>query len=111
MAKRKFDTRVLALAAFIVLVIGGGIATFTYLAGSSKYVSIDKSLVQAPVVSLTPAPPGTLKQVYVAVGDTVPPNAVVAAVGTELIKASAGGLVVEVNNDIGKVVAPQDTIV
>ena len=111
MEKQKTSPKVLALAAFIVVVIGGGIGAVAYLAASSHTVYIDKSQIEAPIVDLSPTSAGTLNDVYVQVGQTLPPNTVVASVGTELIKSTSGGLVISVNNNIGKVVGPIDTVV
>src|SRR5262249_51164869 len=80
------------------------------LAAQSTMVYIEKSQIAAPVVSLTSKSGGTLKNVYVSVGDTVAPNTIVAAVGTELIKSTTGGIIVDITNDIGKRVSPQDVI-
>jgi len=109
--EKKTDRRPLIIAAFIVIVIGGGIGAFAYFAASSKTVYIDKASISAPLVDLSPTDSGVLNAVYVSEGQVVPPNTVVAEVGTELIKATAGGLVVTVNNNIGKSVSPSDTIV
>ncbi len=103
--------RVIVLAAFIVVVVGGSIAAFTYLSASSKTIYIDKAQIAAPAVDLGPSAPGILQAVYVAEGDIVAPNTVVAEVGTELIKTTQGGLVTVVNNNIGKTVSPGNTVV
>jgi multidrug resistance efflux pump len=109
--KKERSPWVLAVAAFIVIIIGGGIGAIAYIAASNKTVYIDKASIEAPLVDLSPAAPGVLQQVYVTEGQTIPPNTVVAEVGTELIKSTAGGLVVTVNNNIGKEVSPTDVIV
>ncbi len=109
--KSRVDIRTIGVAAAIVFLIGGGIATWAYLAVQSKVVAIDTSSISAPLVAISPSKPDILRDVYVNVGDTVPPNTVVAQVGTELLKSTAGGLVVTVNNNIGKQVGPQDTVV
>lgn len=101
----------LALAAFIVVVIGGGIGAFAYLAAASHTVYIDKAQIEAPMVDLSPTNPGTLNAVYVSVGQLLPPDTVVANVGTELIKSTSGGLVISVNNNIGQTVGPADVVV
>ena len=108
---KPFDRRILAVAAFIIIVIGGGIAALAYIGASSKTVYIDKAQITAPTVDLGPTAAGVLKQVFVSEGDIVAPNTVVAQVGTELIKSQDGGLVTLVNNNIGKTVNPGDTIV
>jgi multidrug resistance efflux pump len=99
------------LAAIIVIVVGGGIAALAYLGANAKTIYIDKAQIQAPVVDLSPTAAGILKAVYVSPGDTVPANTVVAQVGTELIKTQTSGLILTANNNIGKSVTPQDTIV
>ena len=99
------------IAAALIIIVGGGIAAFAYLAASNKTVYIDKASVSAPLVQLNPTQSGTLNAVYVSEGDTIPPGTVVAEVGTELIKSTSGGLVVTVNNNIGKSVTPADIIV
>ncbi len=109
--KKGLDRRVLVLAAFLVIVIGGGIAGAAYLAAASKTVYIDKSQIEAPVVDLGPGASGILKAVYVHEGDTIAPNTVVAQVGTELIKSQNGGLVITTNNNIGKSIGQNETVV
>lgn len=109
--KKERNPWVLAIAAFIVIVVGGGIGAVAYMLASNKTVYIDTAQIEAPLVDLSPTAPGVLNEVYVEEGQTIPPNTVVAEVGTELIKSTAGGLVVTVNNNIGKEVSPTDVIV
>lgn len=110
--EKKANSRLpLVVAAFIVIVIGGGIASFAYIASSSKTVYIENSKIEAPVVDLSPTADGTLNAVYVSAGDVVPANTVVATVGTELIKTTSGGLVLTANNNIGKTVSKTDVVV
>ena len=109
--EKKRDSRVLVLAACIVLILGGGIAAFAYLSASGKRVYIDTAKIQAPLIDLSPSAPGTLKAVFVSEGDVIPPNTVVAQVDTELIKSTEGGLVVTVNNNIGKSVGTDAPVV
>ena len=110
-SKKSTSPLVFALAAFIVVVLGGGIGGFAYFSAASHTVYIDKASLEAPVVNLSPTAAGTLNNVYVQVGQVLPPNTVVASVGTELIKSTSGGLVITVNNNIGKNVAPTDVVV
>jgi multidrug resistance efflux pump len=110
---KKAESRVpLMVAVGIVVVLGGLSAGIAYWAVSSGQVYIDKATIEAPTVVLSPTAPGTLNQVYVKVGDTVPANTVVAEVGTELLKSgSTGGVVVSADNDIGTQVAAGTAIV
>jgi len=101
----------LYVAAALIIVVGGGIAGAAYFAVNSNRVSIDKADVEAPQTVLGPTVPGTLMQVYVAPGDTVAAGTVVAEVGTELIRSTSGGLVINTDNDIGASVAPGTAVV
>lgn len=109
--KKKTDRKIYIIAAAIVVILGGGIGGFAYIKAASHVVSIDNATLSAPIVNLSPTTAGVLNQVYVKPGDVLPPNTVVASVGTELIKSTSGGLVVTVNNNIGKSVGPTDTVV
>jgi len=99
--KKPFDRRVFAVAAFLIVVVGGGIAILAYLGVSNKTVYIEKAAVQAPEVALAPTVSGELRHTYVKVGDVIAPNTVVAQVGVELIKSTSGGLVVDARTDEG----------
>jgi len=109
--KKKTDRKIYIIAAAIVVLLGGGIAGFAYIKAASRVVSIDNATLSAPIVNLSPTTPGVLNEIYVKPGDLLPANTVVASVGTELIKSTAGGLVVTVNDNIGKSVGPSDTVV
>jgi len=108
---KSMERRVLMIAAGIIVVVGGGIAAVSYFAVSSQEVYIDKAAIQAPEVDLAPSVSGILRNVFVNEGDTVPPNTVVAQVGNELVKSTAGGLVISASQDIGKNVAAGTPVV
>jgi multidrug resistance efflux pump len=109
--KKKTDRKIYIVAAAIVVLVGGGIAGFAYFKAAGHTISIDNSTLSAPIVNLSSASSGILNQVYVKPGNVLPPNTIVASVGTELIKSTSGGLVVTVNNNLGKSVGPSDTVV
>jgi multidrug resistance efflux pump len=109
--KKTVSRRVITVAALIVVLAGGGIAGLAYFAVSNQTVYIDNAQIEAPVVNLSPSASGILQAVYVAEGDVVAPNTVVAEVGTELLTTTQGGLVTLVNNNIGQTVTPTDTVV
>lgn len=108
---KTLERRILMVAAGLVIVIGGGIAAAAYFAVSSQVISIDKAQIEAPQVDLAPVHGGVLQNVFVNEGDTVPPGTVVAQVGNELVKSTAGGLVISASKDIGKNVAPGTPVV
>ena len=73
-----------------------------YLYVSSRYVYIDQSIIQAPVISLSPSSSDILEEVYVNAGDVVSVNEPVARVGDQIVKAKVRGLIVSVNQDLGQ---------
>jgi multidrug resistance efflux pump len=109
--KSSMDRRALVLAAFLVVVVGGGIAALAYIGVSGKSVYIDKATISAPEVQLAPTVSGTLMHTYVSVGDVIAPNTVVAQVGVQLIKSTAGGLVIDARTDIGTLIDPGTAVV
>lgn len=109
-AKNNRTRNLLLAGAGIVLVLGGGIAGFTYWRVSSQTVYVENSLISAPLVSLSPVSAGVLKALYVQVGDTVTPLEPVALVGDNLVKTRTGGTIVSVQNDIGSVFAAGESV-
>lgn len=82
----------------VIGIIGGG----AYFYVSSKTISIDTSMISAPLVNLSPINSGDLEQVMVNVGDDVPANTPVARVGNEIVKTKTAGEIVSVNNNVGQ---------
>src|SRR5271170_6223015 len=79
-------------------VIGGGVYWYV----SSKTVYIDQSVIQAPLINLSPANSGVLQSVFVNVGDMVTANEPVAQVGNEIVEAQTSGEIVSVDQNIGE---------
>lgn len=97
---------------------GGAIVLAAAIVGGLLYwqigltrISIDKSLVAAPQIALSPSQPGQLSQVFVNEGDFIKANTPVAKVGDELIKSKVAGEVISVRNDIGKNFNPGEAVV
>jgi multidrug resistance efflux pump len=95
-------------AVALVVVICGG---FLYWQTSSTRVSIDTSLISAPLINLSPTAPGQLKETYVNEGDMVAANTAVAKVGDEIIKTQVAGEIVGVQKDTGKNFNPGEAVV
>ena len=108
---KNLERRVLMIGIGIVLVLGGGIAALAYISSANQKVYIDKADIEAPEVDLSPATPDTLTNVFVEEGSVIPQNTIVAQVGTQLIKSTAGGLVISASKDIGKDVAAGTPVV
>ncbi len=97
---------VIIIVVILAVIIGGG-----YLYITRDDISTDKATVSAPEIGLSPTHAGILKDVLVKEGDTVTFNQTVARVGDELIKSNINGQVIEVNDQVGKVFNPGDSVV
>ena len=86
----------------IEAVIIGGCVVGVYLYVSSQYVYIDQSIVEAPLINLSPANSDVLQEVFVKAGDSVIENEPIARVGNEIVKTKTNGTIVSVNQNIGQ---------
>lgn len=77
----------------------------------SSRVSIEDSLVSAPVIAIGPQSEGILQEVDVKAGDTVTAGEQVARVGSEVLTAQIGGLVIDVQDTPGQVFQPGTAVV
>jgi len=84
------------------LAVAGAIGGGAYWYVSSKTVYIDQSVVQAPLINLSPANAGPLQAVFVNVGDLVTANEPVARVGDQIVEAQTAGQIVSVDQNIGE---------
>jgi multidrug resistance efflux pump len=87
-----------------------GILAILLVAGSALFykslssrVSIDQSLVSAPIILIGPENGGVLDEVYVKAGDKVSAGEELARVGGEVLTAKVSGIIIEVNNTPGQV--------
>jgi len=104
--------RRLAIIAYAALaVIAIVIAGFAYWKFASGRIVIDKAQISAPIVDLGASAPGVLQEMDVHPGDLVLPDTVVARVENNAIKSKVGGLIIAVQNDIGKRFNPGEAIV
>ena len=106
-AERRIVMAVLG-AMFVICVAAGGAMYWKF---SSGRISIDKSSITAPRIELGPSAPGVLQEIDVHAGDIILPDTVVARVDTQIIKSKNGGLVIAVQNDIGKRFNPGESVV
>lgn len=90
------------LGVLVGLVVVGGIGGGVYWYVSSKTVYIDQSVVQAPLINLSPANSGVLQALYVKAGDTVAADEPIALVGNQVVTAQTAGQIVSVDNNIGQ---------
>ena len=84
----------------VIVIIGCVLGVYFYV--SSKYVYIDKSVIEAPTINLVPSNSDVLQEVFVKEGDSVTADDPIARVGNQIVKAKVNGLIVSVNQNIGQ---------
>jgi multidrug resistance efflux pump len=94
----------------IILIVLALSAVLLWRAGQGK-IKIDKSVISAPSISISPTTAGTLLEVYVRPGDTVSANAPLAKVGTETLTAQIAGIVTAVQNTPGATITSGQSVV
>ena len=92
----------------IILLIAGGMITYKYL---STHISIDDSVISAPIISIGPESEGTLDEVYVRAGDHVNNGQALARVGAEVLSAKVSGIIMSVTNTPGQIFAPAEAVI
>lgn len=91
----------------IVLLIGG----FFILEKLTGRISIEDSVVSAPITSLSPIIPGNIKRVAVVNGQNVKKGDLLAEVGTEDIRAYTNGIIIDANRKVGSLVSAQTPVI
>jgi multidrug resistance efflux pump len=99
--------RVMLVIIVAVLLIGGYIG-FQLL---KDRVNIEDSLVQAPIVIISPETPGKIMDIKVYEGEQVKKGDALAVVGTTSMNAFQDGLVISTNNAIGSIANSQTPVV
>ena len=99
--------RILIIIIVAVLLIGG----FFIYEKLKDRVSIENSLVLAPIVSISPDTQGKILAIKVYDGERVRKGDGLATVGTKTLNAYEDGLVVSTNNAVGSLANPQIPVV
>lgn len=99
--KRKIDKKIAigGLILIVAIAIGGG----AYWKISSNQIYIEKGEISAPQIDLSSQNGGILETLMVKEGDMVEKNQPVAQVGDEVVRSREDGLVIGVQNKIGKI--------
>jgi len=109
-AVKNLAKRVWILTGIIAAIIVGSASGLAYLKISQSRIYTENADIEAPQINLAATNPGTLEELYVNAGDSVNADTVVARVGTELIKTKVGGIITSINNNIGKIFNPGETV-
>lgn len=108
--KKPINKNIIALGAglIVLLIIGTLVYYFLFIRGR---VYTDQATVSAPQINLSATAGGELKAILVKPGEEVNANTPVAQVGDELITTQTSGLIISVNNNIGQIFSPGQTVV
>ena len=93
------------------IVIFGALFVFLFWQVNKDTVFIENSLLDAPIINLSPTLPGTLNALYVKEGDHVLANSEIALVGSQIIYTKDGGIVSFAPDVLGSYFSPGQTVV
>ena len=99
--------RAIVITTIVVLLLG----SFVLYEKMRDRVYIEDSLIQAPIVSISPDGQGKVLDIKVYDGERVKRGDAVAVVGTSTLNAYEDGLVVSTNRAIGSIANPQVPVV
>jgi multidrug resistance efflux pump len=84
----------------IALIVG----VYIYLQNTIGRILIDKSLIQAPIITVSPSLPGKVQEIKVKEGQTVSCGDILAVVGSETLHAQTDGLIISASDLTGSAV-------
>lgn len=101
----------------ILKVIGGIfllvaiVLAFLYYALTAGRVFVDNSLIQAPIITVSPSGTGKVQEISVKEGQTVQNGDTLAIVGSETLRADTDGLIISASDLTGSTVGPQTALI
>lgn len=98
-------------ALLVIFVAVALIAGFVFYQLLKDRVSIEDSLIQAPIVTISPETPGKILDLKVYEGKKVKRGDALAIVGTSSLNAYQDGLIVATDNAIGSIASAQTPVV
>ncbi len=100
------------LRAILIVIVAalliGGFVGYQLLKGR---VSIEDSLVQAPIITISPEVPGKIMDIKVYEGEQVKKGDSLAIVGTSSLNAYQDGLIVSTDDSIGSIASSQTPVI
>ncbi len=99
--------RIIILAVVAIVLIGG----FVFYEKLRDRVNIDNSLIQAPIITISPQGPGTLVDLRVYEGEKVKKGDTLAVVGTQSLNAYQDGIIISTTQSIGGLAGAQTPVV
>jgi multidrug resistance efflux pump len=103
---RNFVKRVMIGLVILLLVFG-----YIFYEKIEGRIFIDDSLVQAPIITISPSTSGKVQEVDVTEGQQVQKGDTLAVVGSETIRADTDGLIITASDLTGSSVNPQTQLI
>ena len=109
--KKVFKNRKILKIAGIVclLILLGGI--YIYFKETSGKIYIDNSLIQTPIITISPSSSGKVQEIDVKEGDIVQNGDTLAVVGSETLRAPIDGLIISASDLTGSNVNAQTQLI
>ncbi len=95
----------------IVAVILLSVGTFLYVEKTNNRVSIDNSLINAPITSISPINPSVLNSINVYEGEKINAGSPIAVAGGQTLYSKTDGIIVMANKQIGSIVSATNPVV
>lgn len=95
-------------AAFVVIL---AVVLLIIFAKTTGRVYISNSLIQAPLITISPTQSGNVQEIDVKEGQTVDAGDTLAIVGSEILRADTDGLVILASDLTGSMVGPQTQLI
>jgi multidrug resistance efflux pump len=97
----KFRKIIVAAGIFVLFSIA---AVFVYFLKTTDRIFIDKSVIQAPVITISSSTQGKVQEINVKEGQTVSSGDTLAVVGSETLRAQTDGLIISASDLTGSTV-------
>jgi multidrug resistance efflux pump len=97
----KFRKIIVAAGIFILILLAG---LYVYFQKTTDRIFIDKSLIQAPVITVSSSTQGKVQEIDVKEGQTVLSGDTLAVVGSETLRAQTDGLIISASDLTGSTV-------
>ena len=99
--KENFN-KIIPIVVVIALIIFAGV--FLYFFNTSERLFIDKSIIQAPIITISSSVQGKVQEIDIKEGQTVESGETLAVVGSETLRAQTDGLIISASDLTGSTV-------
>jgi multidrug resistance efflux pump len=105
--KNKKFLRASGITILVILLVAG----YIFFQKTTGRVYIDNSLIQAPLITISPTESGVVQEMDVKEGQTVSEGDTLAVVGSETLRADTDGLIISASDLTGSMVNPETQLI